>query len=201
MGRTCCSMRDVGLEELLSRFGLLAVFLLAAIEGDISVILAGVVAHLGFFSLFAAIAVGTIGACAGDCAWFFIARSHAATIREGRIYRRIGPTVEALAGRLGVWSIIAARFVYGTRIATIVFWGVQRLSFVKFALCDLAGCALWASLFATLGYLLSGSAAALIGEIKRVEVWLLVGFIAVAAMLLLVRLLLWRRHRRFAPRS
>ena len=178
----------------------MAVLVLAAVEGDISVILAGVVAHLGFFSLPAAIAVGAIGACAGDCVWFYVARRHAATIRDGRIYRRIGPTVESLAARLGVWSIIAARFVYGTRIATILFWGVQRLSFVKFALCDLAGCALWVSLFASLGYLLSGSAAALIGEIKRVEIWLLMAFVAVAATLLLVRLLLWRRRRRFAPK-
>ena len=122
------------MEDLLSRFGLLAVLVLAAVEGDISVILAGVVAHLGFFSLPAAIAVGAIGACAGDCVGFYVARKHAATIRDGRIYRRIGPTVESLAARLGVWSIIAARFVYGTRIATILFWGVQRLSFVKFAL-------------------------------------------------------------------
>jgi membrane protein DedA with SNARE-associated domain len=188
------------LEELLSRFGLVAVFLLAGTEGDISVILAGVVAHLGFFSLPAAIAVGAIGALAGDCVWFFVARRNAATIRDGRIYRRIGPTGESLAARLGVWSIIAARFIYGTRIATIVFWGVQRLPFVKFALCDLAGCAIWASVLVTLGFLLSGSAAALIGEVKRVEIWLLIALVAIAAILLLVRFLLWRRHRGFASK-
>jgi membrane protein DedA with SNARE-associated domain len=189
------------LEELLSRFGLAAVFLLAATEGDISVILAGVVAHLGFFSLPAAIAVGAVGALAGDCVWYYVARRNAATIRDGRLYRRIGSTVESLAARLGVWSIIAARFIYGTRIATIVFWGVQRLSFVKFALCDLAGCVIWAIVLVTLGYLLSGSAAALIGEVKRVEVWLLVAFVAIAATLLLAKFLLSRRNRGFAPRS
>jgi membrane protein DedA with SNARE-associated domain len=189
------------LEALLDRFGLLALFVLAAVEGDMSVILGGVVAHLGFFSLFAAIAVGTLGACAGDCVWFFIARSRAATIREGRIYRRIGPTVEALAKRLGVWSIIAARFIYGTRTATMVFWGVQPLAFVKFAVCDLIGCALWASLFASLGYLLSGSAAKLIGEVKRIEAWLLVAVVAIAALLLVIRLLLRRKLKTGSPEA
>jgi hypothetical protein len=33
---------------------------------------------------------------------------------------------EQLAQRFGVWEIIAARFVYGTRIASVLFWGISN---------------------------------------------------------------------------
>lgn len=100
---------------------------------------------------------------------------------------------EHLAQRFGVWEIIAARFVYGTRIASVLFWGIQKLPFVRFAALDLIGCALWAIVFSSLGYFLSGSAAVLIGEVRRIEIWLLVAVAAIAFFFLLSRYLLRRK--------
>jgi hypothetical protein len=37
------------MEEILTRYGLLALFVLPAVEGDVTLILAGVVSHLGIF--------------------------------------------------------------------------------------------------------------------------------------------------------
>jgi len=161
------------LEAFLERHGPIAVLLAATVEGDVTLILAGVVAHLGLFGLPTAILVGMLGNLLGDCAWFGLGRFRSERIRNTRLYLRVGPTVERLSRRLGVWQLLAARAIYGTRNASMVFWGLHALPFARFLAVDLLGCAIWSVLFASLGYALSGSAAALIGKVKRIELWLL----------------------------
>jgi membrane protein DedA with SNARE-associated domain len=181
------------LERILIQYGLLAVLLLATVEGDLTLILAGVVAHLGMFSLGPAILAGALGNLVGDSAWYLLGRSSARVIREGRFYRRVGPTVERLAKRLGVWQLLAARVVYGTRNASMVFWGLHGLRFDRFILVDAVGCLLWCSIFGGLGFLLSNSAEWLIGEVKHIEYWLL-GAVVVAAIAVFIVNRLARRE-------
>jgi len=78
-----------------------------------------------------------------------------------------------LVAQLGPWQILAARFVYGTKSASMIFWGLQGPPFRRFLLIDTVGCVLGSLVFTGLGYLLSGSATALLGQVKRVELWLL----------------------------
>lgn len=169
------------LQHLLINYGLLAVFCAATIEGDLTLILAGVVAHLGLFDLGPAVVAGTLGNLAGDTAWYLLGRSHARRIRESRLYERVGPTIERLAQRLGDWQLLAARVVYGTRNASMLFWGLHGLRFGRFLAIDLVGCTLWSSVFAGLGFVLSGSAAVIIGRVHRVERYL-AGAVLVAAI-------------------
>lgn len=161
------------LEELLIRYGLVAVLLGSAVEGDLSLILAGVVAHLGIFSFPLAIAAGILGSLVGDSVWYGFGRFRGPGFREGKLYRRVGPTIDRLARRMGPWELLAARFVYGTKAASMVFWGLHGLSLPRFLLIDALGCALGAVVFTGLGYLVSGSATALLGQVRRVQLWLL----------------------------
>jgi membrane protein DedA with SNARE-associated domain len=161
------------MEDLIVRFGLVAVYLGAAIEGDVILVLSGVTAHLGFMKLPLAMGVGAAGCFTGDVAWYLAGRLRSEAIKEMRAYRAVGPTVERLAARIGPWQIVSSRFLYGTRIATMVFWGVRRLSFRRFALIDLVGCAVWATLLGTIGYAASTGAMVILGDVKRIELWLL----------------------------
>ncbi|HVQ45933.1 MAG TPA: hypothetical protein VMS62_03830, partial [Gemmatimonadales bacterium] len=76
------------LQELLIRYGLLAVFLGAAFEGDFSLILAGVVAHLGIFPFPHALAAGALGSLMGDSIWFGFGRLRGPRFRQGKLYRK-----------------------------------------------------------------------------------------------------------------
>jgi membrane protein DedA with SNARE-associated domain len=172
----------MGLQQFLIQHGLLAVLLVATVEGDLSVIVAGAVAHLGFFPFLAAIVAGAVGNFLGDCTWYLLGRFASVRIRNTRVYRKVGPTVEKLARRFGVWQLLAARVVYGTRNASMVFWGLHHLGFGRFTLVDAFGCLLWSSVFAGLGYLASDRAEAWIGQVKQLELWLL-GAVIVAAVL------------------
>jgi membrane protein DedA with SNARE-associated domain len=161
------------LQQLLIQHGLIAVLIGSAFEGDFTLILAGVVAHLGIFEFWLAVAAGAVGSFVGDSAWYALGRLRGPRFREGKLYERVGHRIERLAQRMGPWELVAARFVYGTKAASMVFWGLNGLSLPRFLLIDALGCALGALVFGSLGYLLSGSATALMGHVKRFELWLL----------------------------
>jgi len=133
------------LQQLLIRYGLIAVLVGSALEGDFTLLFAGVVARLGIFAFPLAVA------------------------------RQLGP-----------WQLVAARFVYGTKSASMIFWGLHGLSFRRFLLIDSVGCVLGSLVFTSLGYLLSGSAMALLGHVKRVELWLLGGAIVGVLVVMLI---------------
>jgi membrane protein DedA with SNARE-associated domain len=175
----------VHLEQLVVSYGLAAVFLGSAVEGDFTLILGGVFAHLGYFPFPLAVGAGALGSFLGDLAWYALGRMRGPKFRAGRLYRRVGHRIESLAARLGPTQLIAARFVYGTKAASMVFWGLHGLSLPRFALVDGAGCVLGSLVFTGLGYVVSGSATVLLGRVRRVQLWLL-GALAVGVLLVVL---------------
>ncbi len=183
------------MEEFLARYGGVAVFLGAMLEGDLSIVMAGVVAHLGYLNLATALQTAWLGAFAGDAAWYALGRVRATAVTESGLYRRAAPSIERLVARLGDREIVLARFVYGTRIASMFFWGVRRLPFPRFAALDLVGCLLSVTCLVLLGYGLSETAVALFGHVQRVERWA-VTVLAAGTILVLVGRAVGRRAAR-----
>jgi membrane protein DedA with SNARE-associated domain len=175
----------VNFEHLILRYGLAAVFVGAAVEGDLTLILAGVAAHLGYFSFPTALAACVVGGFLADLAWYTLGRVRGPKFRAGRLYRRVGHRIEVLARRLGAAELIASRFVYGTKAASMVFWGLHGMSLPRFLVVDAIGCVLGSLVFTGLGYAVSGSATVLLGRVRRVERWLL-GAVLVGALLVFV---------------
>lgn len=161
------------MEEFVSHYGLGALFLLATVEGDASLVLAGVLVHAGLLPLAGAMGAGAAGNLLGDCAWFLAGRRLRGHIRESRLYRLVGHRIEWLAGRLGPSQLLAARVVYGTRNASMLFWGQFGLPFPRFLAVDTLGCALAAVGYVLAGRLLGHGATALAGDLRRAEHWLL----------------------------
>jgi membrane protein DedA with SNARE-associated domain len=187
---------EAALLSFVRRFGLLAVMLGSATEGDGTMVVAGALAHLGYFHILLAIAAGCLGAFCADCMWYTLGRTRAKSIRSSRFYAQAGPAVERIAARLGLWQITVARFILGARIPSMIFWGMNEVPFVRFALLDALGCVLWGSVLAGLGYAFSGSLTMLVEELKRTEYHL-----AVAVAALVVVLLLRHRLRRRIERD
>jgi membrane protein DedA with SNARE-associated domain len=181
------------LEGFLSQYGLLALFLLAAVEGDVSLLVAGVLTHLGVLSLPGAILAGAAGNLVGDIVWFILGRTYRERIRSSRLYSAVGGRIERLAGKLGPWQLLAARVVYGTRNASMVFWGQLHLAWARFLLIDAIGCLLVATGFTLLGSLMGHGTTALAGEVKRIEHWLLIAVIGGVAIVGAVSRLTRRR--------
>jgi membrane protein DedA with SNARE-associated domain len=148
------------------------------IEADIVPVITGVAAHLGYVRVGPAVLAAAAGAFVGDYLWFCSGVYYSQTIRNSRLYRRTGPVAERLIGRLGLWEIPASHVIFGTRISTMMFWGAQRTSTLKFALVDGSGCLVLTGLLFTLGFGFSSSASLIVGRVKHVELLLLGGVIS-----------------------
>jgi membrane protein DedA with SNARE-associated domain len=182
-------------EELVRRYGLWAVFFGTAVEGDLGLILGGVAAHLGLMHPLAVGIAGALGGFAGDSAWFAVGRRSARELRESAVYRRVGPTIERLVARFGPAQILLARPVWGTRVASMLFWGTQRLAPARFAALDLPASSIWAVLLVSLGYFSSLSVEALLGKVRHVEEWLAGAVVVALAIAIARRLVVARRVR------
>ena len=162
------------MRDFLNNYGLWAAFLLALLENDVAFIAIGVVLKLGDdnpltpdLNVFTAMPAAIIGALIHDSGWYAVGYLNSAAIKGSRVYRRIGPMVERLAGRFGPWEIFIARFIYGTRNPSSVFWGIQHLPYVEFAGLELLALTAWGSLLATVGFHSTGWALKIIGKVEH----------------------------------
>jgi membrane protein DedA with SNARE-associated domain len=187
------------METFIAHFGLVAIFLGAIFDGDLVLLLAGVIAHMGLMNLWVAMGFASAGCFTGDFVCYVIGRVRSDAIRNSRVYRKVGPTVERVADRVGAWQIVGARFMYGTRVATMLFWGAHRLPVARFVLINGLGCAMWGLLLGLLGYSASSGAAVLLGRVKRAELWLLGAIALFVVVFLIIRWLVNRHREQTAP--
>src|SRR5512138_3427265 len=140
------------LEDLIRRYGLFAVFVGGATEGDLTLVVTGALAHLGYFGFVLATALGCLGAVCVDCIWYALGRTRATVIRSSRFYQQAGPWVEGMAERTGPREILFARLILGARIPSMIFWGIRETPFLRFVTLDTIGCAVWGLTLSGLGY-------------------------------------------------
>jgi membrane protein DedA with SNARE-associated domain len=165
------------LNDLLFQYGLYAVFILVMLEGDITLLLAGVLAHSGFFGeySFARVLVwGTVGGCFSDNLAYLTGRGFREGVREVRFYRAAKPRLERLTNKFGPLSIFLSKYIYGLRWAACVFYGVGRMPYLRFLFLSFVSCFLWVFILAGAGYFFSGAVMNLIGDFERLGKVLLV---------------------------
>src|SRR6266849_8817742 len=159
------------LSHLIEQFGLYAVFFLVAIEGDITLMLAGVLAHSSFFGEYSFARVllwGTLGGVASDNFAYLAGRVFGKTVRSFRFYRSAKPRLERLTNRFGALSIFLSKYIYGLRWASCTFYGVARMPFLRFLPLSMASCFLWVFILSGIGYFFSSAVVGLIGDFRHV---------------------------------
>ncbi len=170
-------MESHPLYDLIGQYGLYAVFFLAMIEGDITLLLAGVLAHSGFFGEYSfakVLCAGTLGGMASDNIAYAMGHGFGKSVREFRFYRAAKPRLERLTEKFGGLSIFLSKYIYGLRTATCVFYGVGRMRYARFLPVTFASCFAWVFILSGAGYFFSGAITRLIGDFHQIGVALLV---------------------------
>ncbi len=165
------------LYDLLGQYGIYAVFLLVMIEGDITLLIAGVLAQSGFFGKHSFIWVmlaGTLGGATSDNIAYFLGRQFRKGVRDLRFYRAAQPRMERLTQNFGTLSIFLSKYIYGLRWASCIFYGVGRMPYLRFLLLSLSSCFVWVLMLSGAGYFFSGAVMGLIGDFERLGKALLV---------------------------
>jgi membrane protein DedA with SNARE-associated domain len=156
------------IEDLIREYGLWAVFIGVMIEGDLTLLFAGVLAHYGLFSFSEALLTGTVGGFVSDMISYLIGYRGKEWIKSSRFYQRAQPRLERLCARFGIYSIFLVKYVWGLRTASAVFWGFAHMRLSRFGPFTFASCGLWALILIGSGYFFSGAIGVIIGEVHRI---------------------------------
>ena len=165
------------LYDFILRFGVYAIFALVMVEGDITLLLAGVLAQrrfLGDYSFAWVLLAGTLGGAASDNIAYFMGRQFRKGVRERRFYRAAQPRMERLTNNFGGLSIFLSKYIYGLRWASCVFHGVGRMPYLRFVILSLVSCFAWVLVLSGAGYFFSGAVIGLMGDFQRLGKVLLV---------------------------
>jgi len=191
------------LSHLIELYGLYAVFFLAMIEGDITLLLAGVLAHNDFFGDYSFARVllwGTLGGFVSDNLAYGAGRVFSKTVRDFRFYRNAQARMERLTNHFGTLSIFISKYIYGLRWASCTFYGVARMRYLRFVPLSLASCFVWVFILSGVGYFFSSAVMGLIGDFRHVGKILLVIVVAgVLGFYLIKRLWLSKKVEEAQP--
>lgn len=167
--------------DLVGQYGLYAVAFLAAIEGDVTLLLAGVLAHSAFFGEWSfpkVLLAGTLGAVISDQIAYAIGRTCGLQVREFKFYRHVHGRVVTLTEKFGALSLFLSKYIYGLRTASCVFYGVTHMPYKRFLPLSIASCFLWVFVLSGAGYFFSGAVMNLIGDFHQLGLGLLVIVVA-----------------------
>jgi membrane protein DedA with SNARE-associated domain len=162
--------------DLVGRYGLYAIFFLAMIEGDITLLLAGVLAHgmyFGDYSFLKVLGAGTAGGVAGDQIAYAMGRGFRSQVRERKFYKVARPRIERLTRKFGALSIFLSKYVYGMRTACCVFYGVAKMRYTRFLPFTVVSCFAWVSVLSGAGYFFHSIITNFIGDFHRLGKFLL----------------------------
>jgi len=170
----------------------IALVLGSLVEGETTVVLAGYAAHQGYAPFWSVALLAGVVNFLLDLGWYALGRWHGPwllarwpALRRG--VAAVMPRLQAHRRRV----IFLVRFMYGLRTAGPIALGIARVPLAEFALFNALGAAIWAPLFAGLGYLFGRAVTLFLHRLAHYEL-LVAGVLA--ALVLVV--LLWRHIRR-----
>ncbi|ATB69240.1 DedA family protein [Sulfurospirillum diekertiae] len=131
---------------LLKEYGYIILFFWGMLEGEIGLVMAGLLTHTGDMHLFIAIFVAGLGGFAGDQVYFYIGRFNKKLVHKKlRSQRRKLALAHVLLKKHGWPIIFAQRYLYGLRTVIPISIGLTRYSGKMFALINLISAWFWAS--------------------------------------------------------
>ena len=163
--------------ELVAEWGIFAVFALCTVEGDITLLLSGVLAHSEFFGPYSFLKViffGTLGGVVGDSFGYMVGRVLHENAKNYRFYQVAQPRVEKIIDKFGGSAIIISKYIYGIRVAMVLFYGVSRMPFWRFLWLSTISCFLWVTILSGTGYFFSGAITSVIGDYQRIGITLFI---------------------------
>lgn len=168
-------------EALLAQYGLVAVFVGAGLEGETATVTGGLLAHEGYWPLWAAIAAATAGSFVADQLFFLIGRRFQHSRWVARVRKKPGfARAVAAFEKRPIGFIFSFRFLYGLRTVSPMAAGTTNISERLFMAVNAAAALIWATLFTGIGYLFGREFERLLGSLRPHLPWLLAAAVAIA---------------------
>ncbi len=162
-----------GFEGLIAHYGLIAILVGAALEGETVAMIGGMSAHRGLFALPAVWAAVLAGTLIADQGLFYAGR----LLKDQPWVARICASprfarAQARFERHPQTFVMLFRFFYGLRTVSPLLIGTSGFSPARFALLNLVAAFAWSSLFVGLGYVFGLGIERLYNRIPAFQAWL-----------------------------
>lgn len=132
---------------LLKTYGYIILFAWSILEGELGLIMAGLMAHEGSMNLYLAIFVAGIGGFVGDQIYFYIGRFNKSYVHSKFAGQRRKFALAHLLLKKYGWPIIfVQRYMYGMRTIIPISIGLTRYSGKMFAFINLISAWCWAAI-------------------------------------------------------
>ncbi len=182
---------------ILARYGLIAIFIGAGVEGETVVVTGGVLAHQGLVPLAGAMAAAVLGSFTADQLLFLTGRRFRTHPRVQAWMRRPA-FARALAAfeRHPAGFILAFRFIYGFRTISPVAIGTTSVAARTFVILNAIAAVIWGITFSALGYVFGQGITSLLDRYRPDAVTVAIAAAVVAGVVVAVQ---WWRKRRAGP--
>lgn len=175
---------EAWIKDALVIYSYWAIVVLVAVEGDVTLLVAGMLAHdnllgFGFFTAFVAAMAGAVG---GDVVAFLVGRHVRRNVSESKIYKKFHPRLEWMEERYGFLSIILVKWIYGMRFASSLFWGVSRMGPLRFATLSFFSCAIWCLTLIGMGWLCGTAVSAVLSRFQSVAAALILTVVGLVGL-------------------
>ncbi len=167
---------------------------LAAVFLEESIIFFAFLSGSGLISFYAVYIFGIFGAIIGDICWYFIGKSSLVEfLRQKckrlkyvkRQYHRTSKLVHRIAGNKIFLSLFFSKFVFGSRILMMLYFGAKKVKFSKYVIYDVISIIIWTSVLAPIGWLAGRGIVSSFGVISRIRHFVTIGIILVLAFYIL----------------
>jgi membrane protein DedA with SNARE-associated domain len=153
--------------EWLKEYGYIVLFAWSILEGELGLIMAGIMSHTGDMFLPIALTVGALGGFVGDQIYFYIGRYNKKYIHNKlRSQRRKFAIAHLLLKKYGWPLIFVQRYMYGMRTVIPLAIGITKYSGRQFAIINLISAFFWAALTIIPAYYFGEVLLALLAWIK-----------------------------------
>jgi membrane protein DedA with SNARE-associated domain len=132
---------------LLVEYGYIILFCWSILEGEIGLILGGILCYTGDLNLYLAIFIAGLGGFVGDQIYFYIGRYNKGYIQRNMVSQRRKFALAHLLLKKYGWPIIfVQRYMYGMRTIIPMAIGITRYDAKTFAFINLISAWCWAAI-------------------------------------------------------
>lgn len=159
--------------HLLTTYHFFAIFIGAVILGETIILGAAFLAGQGVWSIYTVFVLTFLGTVLSDCVWFFLGKKMTLKSREWQEkqakYRSLLAGLERLTRGRAFLSLLFIKFLYGTRIITIMYLAVHSMRFRTFLLFNGIGTLLWLLVLLPIGLFAGRQIGSDIPDIKKIQ--------------------------------
>lgn len=185
------------LEQLILEYGYIILFIGTFIEGETTIILAGIAAYQGYLDLWLVILVSFLGGIAGDQTFFILGRIYGKPFIEKRPHWKVpAKKVNTLLEKHKHLVLISFRFFYGFRTVTPFVIGASHLSTTYVVTMNFIGATFWAVSMGIASFYFGKTIEMVVHSVYQYQKWVFLSVIVIASIIWLIHFYNIRRVRK-----